>query len=280
MSTIDAGSARDHEKHMRRILRFLLPGPVGIEASAKAGKLMLSDPERGNIGVPARVCREMLSSGLVARSGSKLEILPAGRSHVVRQEKKSDAFAAQHTQTEAATVRSPAGAETVQINIAESPLAKLSRLKTRSGERFLDHREWRAGERLRGDFTRGQLQPYLGINWSEPFGGSTQNGAGTKADLTDTVVSARRRVDRALAAVGPELSGILIDICCFLKGLSIVEIERGWPVRSAKIVLKTALSALARHYEPESPLTGRRAKISHWGAPGYRPSLDTPKKGG
>jgi hypothetical protein len=66
---------------------------------------------------------------------------------------------------------------------------------------------------------------------------------------------------------------VLIDVCCYLKGLERVESERGWPVRSAKIVLKTALGSLSRHYDPR-PSAASRPRLLHWGTEDYRPRID------
>lgn len=115
--------------------------------------------------------------------------------------------------------------------------------------------------------------PRLGANWEASVASGRRSGSGGGiADLTDAALAARQRVENAVADVGPELSGVLIDVCCFLKGLEQVETERRWPVRSAKVVLKTALGALARHYAPPAP-SGRRKPVLHWGAEDYRPTI-------
>ncbi len=113
--------------------------------------------------------------------------------------------------------------------------------------------------------------PRLGANWVASVSSGRRDGG--IADLTDAALAARIRVEKAIGAVGPELSGVLIDVCCFLKGMETVEIERGWPVRSAKIVLKTALGVLSRHYNPEAGRERRPRQMLHWGAADYRPSI-------
>lgn len=179
-------------------------------------------------------------------------------------------FADQHRDTDAVTILRDGVRERALANKLESPLSALARLKEKTGGAFLPESALAAGERLHADFTRGGLQPRLTMSW-EPRIASRQKGeAGAGRELSDTALAARLRVARAVEAMGPELSGVALDVCCFMKGLETVERERQWPARSAKLLLRASLMALARHYAPPVP-AGRRSHA--WGAEGYRPEL-------
>lgn len=261
------------EKQITRVLRFLAGGPARIEQGARKELLVLTNAEKGSIAIPEAICRQLVSAGLVVRLGRQLSAEPSGQSRLRRNGAGQTAYLRQHGEIGEGTISTDAGIEQVTVNHSESPLGRLARLKTGSGSNFLEVWELCAGERLRADFSRGQMEPRLGINWDATSGNGCKRGSGGSADLTEAAMSARHRVASALDAVGPELSGILVDVCCFLKGLSEIERERSWPVRSAKIVLKTALAALARHYEPDACVAAPQSATRHWGAPGYRPSL-------
>jgi hypothetical protein len=78
-------------------------------------------------------------------------------------------------------------------------------------------------------------------------------------------------------AVGPEVSGILVDICCELKGLEEAEKTNGWPARAGKVVLQIALTRLAKHYgliAADDAAVHKRSGLRHWGTEDYRPTLD------
>lgn len=158
------------------------------------------------------------------------------------------------------------------FHVDESPLGRLAARKGRDGVPFLAEAEAMAGERLRADFTRAGLTPGVTQRWDgAPRSGGVRRGA---ADLSDSAIDARTRVNAALQAIGPELSGVVLDVCCFLKGLELVERERQWPVRSAKLMLKTGLAVLARHYGYIHEVAGGgNARLRRWGAADYRPTV-------
>jgi hypothetical protein len=241
-----------------RVMRLLSHGPAGVADATSHGKVLLENGH-GTISVDSSLLAALAGKGMIVRSAGRIAVAQA----------EDIRLPDNHRDISTTTVGLGATTETVAVNLAESPLGLLMRRRGKNGEEFLTRQEFRAGERLRSDYTRGQLMPRLGANWVASVSSGRRDGG--VADLTETALAARMRVEKALQAVGPELSGVLIDVCCFLKGMETVEMERGWPVRSAKIVLKTGLAALSRHY---NPATGHAQKpVLHWGADDYRPSI-------
>jgi hypothetical protein len=174
-----------------------------------------------------------------------------------------DAFRAQHLHLRDDAVATEHGAAAVTVDDNESPLAWLARRKGRDGRALIEPHQLQAGERLRADFTRAHLMPRTTSNWESPIAsGPRSNGTG---HFTDTMIAARQRVRQALDGTGPEFSGLLLDVCCFLKRLEDVERERAWPARSAKVVLQLALDRLARHYGYAGEARGMaRADLRTW----------------
>jgi len=175
-----------------------------------------------------------------------------------------DPFRAQHLSVARGTIATEDGPAAVIFDEAESPLAWLARRKGRDGEPLIQVVQLQAGERLRGDFTRAQLTPRVTANWDTSIA-QGRRGQGGNGSFTDMAVAARERLRGALDAAGPEFAGLLLDVCCFLKGLEDIERERRWPPRSAKVVVQLALDRLASHYGLAREARGRaRAPIRTW----------------
>lgn len=204
---------------------------------------------------PAKAGLALVAADL-AESGpgghGRLTISPAGRARLRRQGADADTrFLAQHLDIEE---RDAASGERRLRDASESPLAWMARRRGRDGAPLIDPACFEAGERLRRDLTTAMLLPSTGARWGEP----RVDGSGPRdpASASDAILSARQRVRAALDAVGADLSGLLIDLCGFLKGLERIEAERHWPARSAKVVIRIALSRLAEHYGLEREARG------------------------
>jgi hypothetical protein len=194
---------------------------------------------------------------------SRRKVVPTRAPLRPTQQAEIGSLRARHLELAQRRIDGPFGPQRVMVDEAESPLVWLARRKGRDGRPLIEPLQLMAGERLRAEFTRAQLMPRTTSNWSAPVADGPR-GAGPTV-FTEAALSARQRVRRALDAVGPEFSGLLVDVCCFLKGLADVEHERGWPARSGKVVLQLGLDRLVRHYGLNAEARGQlRGEVRTW----------------
>ena len=228
--------------------------------------------------IDTAVINQALSDGLVQRNREFLSITTSGKSKLRRQLCDVDPHATQHRVLTNDVVKHQSTPHQVTVNCAESPLARLYARKQKDGKRYFSLPEYESGNRLRRDFEKSRMQPNISANWHGGMSGSNNSRRGGGGlELSDMAIDARARLQKAMDALGPELAGVTLDICCYLKGFELVEGERGWPSRSAKLMLKTALARLSRHYGYDARAGSQnkkgKANINHWGVSDYRPSL-------
>ncbi len=157
-------------------------------------------------------------------------------------------FLTQHMEMAERVVSGPNGAETLRVNLNESPLGSLARKRDRDGKPFLAIELVIAGERLRADFERAQMGPRVGQNW-ERFLTPGTRGEMSPGNPCSGPEGARSRVSEALRALGPGLADVVLRVCCFMEGMETAEKRMGWAARSGKIVLRIALQRLSSHYD-------------------------------
>jgi len=193
--------------------------------------------------LPATAADALIAEGLAGWSG-------AGRVRHLVASPKAVAVKAAPVRALASRVMVVDGvAQAVLIDERESPLLWLHRRFGKDGKPQISAEQFAAGERFRSDLTLAQMLPRTTMNWDASLAPGMRNvGACDPGGASDSALAARQRVRKACDRLGPELSGLAIDVCGFLKGLDQVERERHWPARSAKIVLRLALSSLAAHY--------------------------------
>jgi hypothetical protein len=267
---------RRAETEIAALLQALCGASARLIAQANGCYAISAEAETRPRYISSRRVRALLAQGLLEEAeGGGLTATSAAAAWLKRRNGGDLSFRAQHDDIARISVRDDGDRE-VLANLDESPVAALARRSGRSGRPLLPPHAAAAAERLRRDFEIGRLQPRVTANWSASVSDGRRTGDNSGlAELTDMALGARLRFDRAMRAVGPELSGVLVDICCFLKGLETVERERQWPARSAKLVLRLALERLARHYGYLPAATGKSASghLRHWGADDYRPEI-------
>lgn len=258
-----------------RLVRFIAAGAAEAVEEGSEMVLRRRGGKRGGptLRIAVATVRHAIASGLVARQENMLSAAPPLSAYLKRAiaKDRDEIFQEQHRDVQTVMVEIEGVKQPARHNLNTSPLTNLSRLKERDGVAFFPAEAMQAGERLAADFHRAHLNPRVTATWEPKIASRTRGTAGSALDLTEAAMAARARFSRAADALGPELAGVAIDVCCFEKGLETVERERQWPARSAKLLLRAALLSLARHYAPEAARSNRTSH--HWGDDGYRPSM-------
>lgn len=250
---------RSAERPAVRFVRMLVSGAEarpdggGRFRVGGAGGTRLSDGE----------VRALVSAGLLTQQGNGLRATPEARMWLRRQLVESDAFSAQHR-------LEGRRADGTLFNVAESPLGRLA--STANGQpAFLRSHQVEAGERVRRLAERAQLQPRVTMSYTAAF---VAGGTARAADIGDLAADARRALAEVYQVLPADCAGVVMDVCGLLKGLQTVETERGWPRRSAKLVLRIGLEQLAQHYGLAPVAVGTESRRSHaWLGTGAKPTV-------
>ncbi|MDB5545359.1 MAG: hypothetical protein JWO64_2508 [Hyphomicrobiales bacterium] len=263
----------------RLLVALLADTSYAWRADSESGEVRVV-ARRRNVSVetgrfPGEAGAALVASGLAewqapgASRRERLVLTPEGRARAGLTQGEAGVEPARALQGD--IVRRHASTGAMLVDEAESPLVWLARRRGKDGAPLLSPEHLQAGERLRRDFDLARTLPRVTSRWDGmPGAGASSPQAGP---ITDLSLAARQRVDAAMQAVGPEFSGLLMDVCGFLKGLETVESERQWPRRSGRIVLDLALGRLARHYGIGARPAPAHASMRHWGAQDYRPAL-------
>ena len=91
----------------------------------------------------------------------------------------------------------------------------------------------------------------------------SKSAPGAAAEVGERAAAARQKLGEIARALPPDCRGVVFDVCGLLKGLQTVETERGWPRRSAKLVLRIALEQLADYFGLSAGATGAATHGEH-----------------
>src|SRR5690606_25367154 len=138
----------------------------------------------------------------------------------------------------------------------------LARLAARdaAGSAFLAPHHLAAAERLEQLIRRAQLAPRVTMSYNPASVGGARAGNGVET-ASQGAADARLRLSRLAGMLPADCWGVVFDVCGLGKGLQMIETERRWPRRSAKLVLRIGLDQLRQQFgrSAHAPGAGRGA---------------------
>ena len=141
----------------------------------------------------------------------------------------------------------------------------LARLASgRDGAGFLGPHHLAAADRFERLVQRAQLTPRVTMSYDPASVGGRGHQSNGVETASDGAADARLKLSRLASTLPADCWGVLFDVCGLGKGLQLVETERRWPRRSAKLVLRIGLEQLAAQFGLALQASGTGTGTRNW----------------
>ncbi|WEK02818.1 MAG: DUF6456 domain-containing protein [Candidatus Devosia phytovorans] len=136
----------------------------------------------------------------------------------------------------------------------------------RGGEpAFLAPHQLEAAQRLERLIRRAQVMQRVTMSYSPASVGTRNRSANGVETASDSAAAARQKLNQLAGRLPPDCWGVLLDVCGLGKGMQQIEVERRWPRRSAKLVLRIGLDQLADLFGLSPAAEGvQQGRARHW----------------
>ena len=213
--------------------------------------------------MPAQLVNELASNGIVAFNKNKCEATSLARNWLKRKMLADQSFADQHRQISVQT-------NGVRKNLAHGTLGTLTIGKNGAPPFMLQHHV-EAARRVEKLVELAQMRQRTTMSYDPTRVGDTSGSSCVGPELGERAIDARNALNLCLGKLPSDCADVVLDVCGLQKGLQLVEQERRWPRRSAKMILRVGLEQVAAHFGLIASVTGSQSnKPRQWMQHGFR----------
>ena len=203
------------------------------------------------------------SDGILQVINGVCKASPLARNWVKRQTLDLNHFANQHREISVTE-------DKVLHNLLEGPMTILS-VSRNGAPPFMQAHHVQAACQISKMVERAQMRQRTTMSYDPARLGSNKGANSIGPQLSDSALDARANLEKCMKILPGDCAGVVMDICGLQKGLQLVETERKWPRRSAKLILRVGLEQLAEYFGYAHSTTGiASANSKNWIETGFR----------
>lgn len=213
--------------------------------------------------IAAKRVQELASQGIVALSNSKCEPTPLARNWLKRKLLEGQDLADQHREI---VVK----ANGTRKNLAQGTLGTLV-IGQKGAQPFMQRHHVEAANRIEKLVEQAQMRQRTTMSYDPTRVGGKSGSGSAGPELGGRAIDARNTLNACLGKLAPDCAGVVLDVCGLQKGLQLVEQERKWPRRSAKMILRVGLDQVAIHFGITPSVIGSQSnRPQQWIQHGFR----------